>query len=333
MLFIADLKAQLGGNSVFNSLNVPASSRAAALGGNGGAIKDGDLSLALYNPALLDSNMHKNLALSYVNYFSDVNFGFASYAHRVDSLTTLSGSVQFVDYGEFTERDVSGQELGTFTAGDYAIILGASRQIDSAFTVGANLKFLYSTIDQFSSSAAAVDLAASYTNKKRLFNATFLLRNIGTQFKSYTSDERESLPFDIQLGISKELKYAPLRFSIVADNLQEWDLRPESEIENVEIDPITGEVIEGNDFEFGDILMRHIIVGAEVLISDNLELRFGYNYRRRQELQVTEKPGTAGFSYGLSFRISRFHISYGRATYHLAGPSNTFTISTALAGR
>lgn len=318
---------------MFNSLNVPASARAAAVGGNAMAIKDGDLSLAMFNPALLDSNTHRNLALSYVNYFSDVNFGFVSYAHSLDSVTTISGSLQYVDYGEFTERDVAGQELGKFSAGDYAGIIGIGRAIDSSFTIGANVKFLYSNIDQYSASAGALDLAANYYSKKRKFSASFMVRNLGTQFKSYTQDQREKLPLDIQFGISKRLKHAPIRFSVVADNLQEWDLRSDEEINSVEVDPVTGETIQSNDFEFGDILMRHIIVGSEILISDNFQFRFGYNYRRRQELKVSEKPGTAGLSFGLSMRISRFHITYGRATYHLAGPSNHFTISTLLASR
>jgi len=325
--------AQLGGESVFNSLNVPSSARAAALGGSAIGIKDGDINLAIFNPALLDSNTHRNLALSYVNYFSDVNFGYAAYAHQLDSLTVISGGIQYVDYGQFTQRDATSQELGTFSAGDYAAIVGIGRVIDSSFTVGANLKFLYSTIDQFSSSAGAVDLAGNYYNKRRNFSASLLVRNLGTQFKSYTSETRESLPVDIQFGISKRLKHAPLRFSVVADNLQKWDIRPNSEIDAVEIDPVTGEVIQSNKFEFGDILMRHLSIGTEILISENFQVRLGYNYRRRKELQIADKPGTAGLSYGISMKISRFHLTYGRATYHLAGPSNNFTISTLLSTR
>ena len=333
ILLSGSLLAQLGGESVFNSLNIPANARAASLGGSAIGIKDGDLNLAFFNPALLDSSTHGSFALSYVNYFSDVNFGYASYAHQLDSLTVIAGTLQYVDYGQFIERDVTSQEIGSFSAGDYAAIIGIGRQIDSSFTIGANVKFLYSTIDQYTSSAGAIDLAGNYFSKKRKFSASLLIRNLGTQFKSFNTDTREDLPLDIQFGISKQLKHAPLRFSIVADNLQKWDIRPNSEIDAVEIDPVTGEVINNNNFEFGDILMRHLSLGTEILISENFHFRFGYNYRRRQELKVAEKPGTAGFSYGLSMKISRFHLSYGRATYHLAGPSNHFTISTTLTSR
>jgi hypothetical protein len=74
--------------------------------------------------------------------------------------------------------------------------------------------------------------------------------------------------------------------------------------------------------------MRHIVFGSEVFIGENFILRVGYNYRRRQELKLPEKSGAAGFSYGLGLRVKRFHISYARAIYHAAGPSNHFTVST-----
>ena len=59
-------------------------------------------------------------------------------------------------------------------------------------------------------------------------------------------------------------------------------------------------------------------------------LRFGYNYKRRQEMKIDTKTAMAGFSWGFGLKISKFHISYGRATYHLAGASNHFSISTNL---
>ena len=59
-------------------------------------------------------------------------------------------------------------------------------------------------------------------------------------------------------------------------------------------------------------------------------LRFGYSPRRRMELAHDNKPGLIGFSWGIGFRIKKFHISYGSAKYHLAGPSNHFTVTTNL---
>ena len=89
-------------------------------------------------------------------------------------------------------------------------------------------------------------------------------------------------------------------------------------------------IIAQEKWVFGDRFMRHITVGSEFILSKNFNLRVGYNYRRRQELKLEDKPGTAGFSYGFGVRVSKFHISYGRSVYHLAGPSNHISVTTAI---
>ncbi|NQX91755.1 MAG: hypothetical protein HRT74_06460 [Flavobacteriales bacterium] len=63
----------IGGNSPYTFLQIPTSARAASLGGQGIALKDGDIQLGLMNPALVDSTQHHHLGLQYVNYFSGVN--------------------------------------------------------------------------------------------------------------------------------------------------------------------------------------------------------------------------------------------------------------------
>ena len=107
VLITVVLQAQTGGQTVFNSLSIPSSARIASMGGALPTVRDGDLSLALFNPALLDTLSDQQATLSYVNYFSGINLGYASYAHHLDSLgVTVSGSIQYVDYGDFTEREL-----------------------------------------------------------------------------------------------------------------------------------------------------------------------------------------------------------------------------------
>lgn len=323
--------AQTNGSTVFNSLTIPSSARVAAVGGSLLAVRDGDLNLALYNPSLLDTNTHGMAALSYVNYFSNINLGFAAYAHHFDSLNlTMAATMQFVDYGRITERDLTGADVGNIQAGDYALIVGAAMPIDSNFTIGANLKGIYSTLAGYNSFGAAVDLSATYYNKKRKFTAAAVFSNFGYQFKGYTQDVRDTLPQNLQVGITKQLRHAPFRFSLVFDQLNQWDNSYYGTGSNQTIDPITGEVSSGTRWEFGDKLMRHVIVGTEVLLGENFAVRMGYNYRRRQEMKLSDRPGTAGLSWGLGFKIKKFQLSYGRATYHFAGPSNNFTITTRI---
>ena len=74
-LFSLSANAQLGGTTVFNSLNISGSARAAAMGGNFLSMKDGDINLVSANPSLLDSNSNGKLSFSYVDYFAKTNFG------------------------------------------------------------------------------------------------------------------------------------------------------------------------------------------------------------------------------------------------------------------
>ncbi len=97
------------------------------------------------------------------------------------------------------------------------------------------------------------------------------------------------------------------------------------------MDPLAGdESSESSIDRIADQFMRHILLGVEFNPINNFYVRAGYNYRRRQEMLIESKTSTIGFSWGFGVKISKFHLSYGRATYHLAGASDHFSISTNL---
>ena len=322
--------SQIGGNNTYEFLNLPISARAAALGGNVLSIRDNDINLALLNPSLLNKTMDNHLALSYINYFSDINLGYAGYSKTFDKLGSFNAGMQYVNYGKFTRAEDNGEITGEFSAGEYALNLGWGRQLDSSFSIGSNFKTIYSTLEQYRSLGIAVDLAGTYFNERLKFGTTLLVKNIGTQVIAYRKGNKEPLPFEIQLGLSKQLEHAPFRFSMVLENLEKFDLTySDTTKAGVNINPITGEEIQEKIGFFGKTL-RHVVIGGEFLPSKNFNIRIGYNYQRRQELKLTTRGGISGFSWGFGFRISKFHISYSRATYHLAGASNHFTISTSL---
>jgi hypothetical protein len=139
------------------------------------------------------------------------------------------------------------------------------------------------------------------------------------------------MPFNIQLGFSQKLKHAPLRISVTLDHLNKWDLTYDKPEEESSLDPLSGEEQSESGLDkFADQFMRHIIIGLEFNPLENFYVRAGYNYRRRQEMIIETKTSTIGFSWGFGIKISKFHLSYGRATYHLAGASDHFSITTNL---
>lgn len=299
------------------------------MGGDFLAIRDHDINLALSNPSLISYEMNNQLALNVVDYFSDINYGFVSYGRNFEKFGNFVGSVQYIDYGKFTYADASGETSGNFRAGETALIIGWGRPLDSMFSIGANFKTVFSSLESYNSFGLAVDVAGSYHNEDGLV-VSLIARNIGAQLVTYENSGREPMPFDLQLGLSKKLRHMPFRYSILLSHLHKWDLTYDDPTK-LKTDPFTGEKIK--DDKFMDILdqaMRHVVVGAEFLPTRSFSVRLGYDYRRRQELKVDSKVSTVGFSWGFGFRVSKFQFNYARKAYHLVGSPNFISISTNL---
>jgi hypothetical protein len=327
------VNAQIGGTNTYEFLNVPSSARLASLGGSIIAVNDNDPTLSLGNPSLLNKEMNGILTFSYLNYFADINHGFFSYVKDFEKAGTFSAGLRYLDYGSFVETDEGGNILGSFSAAEYAFVLGWGKQIDSVFSVGANLKPIYSKLYTYSSVGIALDFSGTYYNKERQFTGAVVFKNIGSQLSPYVKGgEKEPLPFEIQVGISKKLKHVPFRFSIDAIQLQNWNLSYNDSILLTNSSTILSdeEKAERNGTNIFSEGFKHLVFGGELVLSKSFMVRVGFNYRRRAELAHEIKPGLIGFSWGLGFRIKKFHISYGSAKYHLAGPSNHFTVSTNL---
>ena len=325
--------AQSGGNSTYRFLSLTNSARIAALGGDFLAIKDNDITLTLANPSLITPEMNNNLSLSFVNYFTGLNYGYVMFAHTFEKTGSFVGTFQFFDYGKFTEADAAGNTSGTFTAGDYALTIGWGRPLNSHFSIGANGKLIYSQLADYHSFGIAVDVAGTYTTTEQLFTASLIGRNIGAQIVTYRPGEREPLPFELQIGLSEKLRHIPVRFSQLITHLERWDLSyldPNDPANST--DPITGEVKQKTSLgKIADNVMRHIVLGAEVTIAKTLSLRLGYNYLRRQELKLNNRAGLAGFSVGVGLRIKMFNLSYTRSTYQAGGSNpNYITVSVNL---
>jgi len=302
----------------------------ASLGGKTAALWTDDLNLPFHNPSLLNASMNNHFVLNYVGYFADVKYGYVSYAQTMGDIGNFAGGIHYINYGDFTGSDMYGTKTGTFRASEYSLNLIYSRKIDSTFQVGINVKPVYSVFENYNSLGIAADIGVTWYNPDLLFCAAMVLKNMGTQIFAYYDGNREPLPFEIQAGVSQRLRHAPFRFSLLLQHLQKFDLTYESPFDvESEFDPFTGEPVRKNKLEvFGDKIIRHAVFGVEFLPGENFYVNLGYNYLRRQELKIPLRVAMAGFSWGFGFKVSKFHFSYGRASYHIAGASNHFSLST-----
>lgn len=321
--------AQEGGSGVYSFLEIPASARIAAMGGTFITVKDNDLNTALQAPSLLNSSMNNSLSLSGVSYVDGVKFGDAGYVRDFGKFGTYMASMHYAAYGQFLETDEFGNINGTFHASDYALTISGGYQFNPKFSFGAAFKTIYSDYYIYNAFGAAIDLSATFADTLNHFTATFVFRNAGVQFKNYIQDNNESLPAEALIGISKRLIHTPLRFSLTYRHLEKFDLSYSDPYNLGDVDPVTGE--PGiKSINFFNKLSRHFIIGTEILLSKNFNLRVAYNFQRRREMTIDTRPGLVGFSMGVGLKVSKFIISYGRGNFHIAGGANHFSITTNL---
>lgn len=332
LIGLKSVLSQVGGRYTYDFLNLTNSARVASLGGEVISIPDADLNLPFHNPSLLNPEMDQMMVLNYVNYFSDIQFGYFSYSRNYAQIGSFAAGIHYINYGSFIAADETGAITGNFSAAEYSLNLIYSRNIDSLFRVGVNLKPILSTLESYTSFGLALDLGINYTSLQGYFSAGLVVKNIGLQLKAYHQGNYEALPFEIQFGASQKLKHAPFRFIFTAQHLERYKISPQEDekTNNAQSLIYDSEQDKSGIEEFGDNMMRHFLFGLEFNPMDAFTLRFGYNYQRRQELQIPTKVSTVGFSWGFGLKLQKFQLSYGRATYHLSGASNHFSLTINL---
>ncbi len=329
---VLSLNAQVGGLFTYEFLNFAPSARISALGGTHIAVVDEDINMASTNPASLNPLMHQQLSFSHAFHPGGIGYGYASGGyHHENWNTTFHGGIRYVNYGDFDLTNTLGQIEGDFKAAEYAVTIGAGRELAERLRGGVNLRFISSQLESYNSIGLVADLSLLYQDTAKNFIITFVARNAGRQLSTFREDNIEPLPFEIQAGLSKRLKYLPFQFSIVYRYLDRWNILYD--------DPNTTE----NTLIFGDIetersntaiwfdnFARHFVFNGELFIGkqENFRVRFGYSHLLRKELSLDEYRSLAGFTFGAGIRINRFRLDYGRSTFHLGGGVNQLSIST-----
>ncbi|MFN0034025.1 MAG: type IX secretion system protein PorQ [Saprospiraceae bacterium] len=335
LLLLPTASAQVtGGQHVFSFLALPQSARVTGLGGAQIAVRDDDPVFAATNPGALNPAMSGRLVFSHNFFLAGIQHGYVAYAQHLPKWGfTVHGGIQYMGYGEIKRADEYGDVQGTVKAGESAFTLGAARPLTDKFSLGLNLRMAFSRLDLYKSSALLADAGLMYADSARRFTAGLVLRNAGTQLSTYAGI-KESLPFDVQLGMSKRLKHLPFRFGVIAHHLHQWDIRYNDP--NLEGDEVLlfgdEQPKESKATAAIDNFFRHLIFNGEFLLGkrEGFRLRLGYNHLLKRELTVRNYRSLAGFSGGVGLKISRFRIDFGYGAYHLAGGVAHLGIGTNL---
>tara|TARA_B100000900_G_scaffold227228_3_gene192933 strand:- start:2069 stop:3097 length:1029 start_codon:yes stop_codon:yes gene_type:complete len=320
--------AQNGGKSVFLFSNIEHSPRAQSLGGGAIAIYDNDVSLSSNVPSLLNHKMNNQIAFTYGNYFSDINLISFAFSKEFKKIGFIGFSLKSINYGEFERFSNDGNYEGSFSANDQIITCGIGRKINENLSLGLNFNFLNSSYESYSAQALTSNISASYINKDKKFNATFIIKNLGRQINNYSSNN-EIINHEIQFGVSKELKYLPFKYHLTYTNINTFDISSPFKL-GYQTNIQTGQ-LEINEETIAKTFLRHIIIGGELNpYKKSLFIRGGFNFQRRFDMTDVYMPSAVGFSFGIGFRLYRYYFDYSRSFYHLSAINNNFSITTNL---
>jgi len=322
LLIVATLLGQIGGNHVYDFLNLTPSARLVALGGINVSIMDDDIHFGSQNPALVSPEMNRQAGLSFSNYLAGIRYGYAGYSQTFEGIGSFHSGIQYMNSGQMQGADEFGNLTQTFSAQELAWTVGGSRGWKN-FRYGANLKFISSSLAPgFGSTGLAMDIGGAYQGDEGLFSAGLVLRNMGVQLSTYTgTGSREPLPFELVAGVSNRLRYMPMRFSATLIQLEHPNLLFDDPDTPPEVD-LNGNIIEPGP-RIADRIARHFVFSTEFYLGSFLRLRAGYNHLRRQELRSVNRGGMTGFSLGFGIRTKRFGFDYGYSSY---GVRNTFNV-------
>jgi long-subunit fatty acid transport protein len=283
---------------VYSFLRLPVSAHAAAVGGDNISLTEDDAAMIFHNPALISNVSDKSINLNMMTYMQGTTTASASFIKTAFERATWGVSGQFMSYGSIKETTVNNEQTGTFSPKDIALAGTFAYMLSDKISGGITARFISSTISSYSSAAVGFDLGLNYMLDEKGWSISAVAKNLGGQIKAYEEDF-ERIPFDLQMGVTKQLTGSPLTLHATLSRLHNWD--------------------QG--------FIKHLAIGADIHLGDNIFVAAGYNFRRSSEMKIVsegEEKGSnhgAGLSLGGGLLLERFKLQVAYAKYHVSASS------------
>jgi len=233
----------------------------------------GDIHAIYFNPAGLAPISGRLASATYLNHVLDFQSGSIAYTQPLNKVGQLGVGINYMSYGDFVETDANGNKIGNFSAGSFAVTSAIGRSINENLMAGASAKFIYSSIDEFSSTAIALDLGVIY----RLpfiedMNLGLGIFNLGHAVSTFM-DTKDPLPLNVVFGFSKKLAHLPLEYCVAVNKYIDDDVQ--------------------------------VSAGGEFTLTEGVFLRIGYNSLGRDMKIGADGDQFAGISFGLGIQWLR----------------------------
>jgi long-subunit fatty acid transport protein len=276
LLLLLPASSYAAETAAFLKLGVGA--RAIGMGGAYTAVAD-DVHALAWNPAGLSGMSKRELGATHAELAAETRYDFVGYAQPT-KYGTFGGAATYLSQGTIQGRDANGAPTGGFSASDQAVSFGFASRLAAGYKLGANVKYIRSSIAETSAQSFALDLGGQYalTGLRGpgvpLFGLSVL--NIGPGMKFL--DQTSQLPLTFAAGLGYRL---PMGLIVAMDYKQ----RPHS-----------------NDSE--------ISVGTEYALLSNFALRAGYGSARSYNSNTGGLGSLNGFATGLGFKFSAYSLDY-----------------------
>ena len=339
LLSITVVKAQDVKN-VFNPEQYGVTSLAIAPDARGGSMGDlgaateADVFSQYWNPAKYPFNVARaGVGISYTPWLrklvNDINLANVSGFYRIGDYSAVSASLRFFSLGEVYLSDMNDMTIKPY---ELAFDVGYSRMLSQCFSMGVNLRFIYSDIkyDYTSESSAGKAFAADIAmyrlgyfmmgNRECSLGWGINISNIGSKISFGGSDDSEFIPTNLRLGLNFTVPFNEYnKFSLAFDAnkllIPTYPKQQEGEAENDYLDRVQRDYydispIAGIFKSFGDAPggfkeeMQEIrwSIGCEYTYNDRFMLRAGYHH------ESENKGNRKYFTVGAGFHMSVFTI-------------------------
>ena len=302
--------------------------------GDIGAATEADVFSQYWNPAKYPFNVARaGVGISYTPWLrklvSDINLANVTGFYRIGDYSAVSASLRFFSLGEVYLSDMQDMTIKPY---ELAVDVGYSRMLSQCFSMGVNLRFIYSDIkyDYTSESSAGKAFAADIAmyrlgyfmmgNRECSFGWGINISNIGTKISFGGSDDSEFIPTNLRLGLNLTIPFNEYnKFSLAFDAnkllIPTYPKQQEGEAENDYLDRVQRDYydispIAGIFKSFGDAPggfkeeMQEIrwSIGCEYTYNDRFMLRAGYHH------ESENKGNRKYFTVGAGFHMSVFTI-------------------------
>lgn len=340
VLFSAAIVKAQDVKNVFNPEQYGVTSLAIAPDARGGSMGDigaateADIYAQYWNPAKYPFNVARaGVGISYTPWLrklvSDINLANVTGFYRIGDYSAVSASLRYFSLGEVYLSDMDDMTIKPY---EMAIDVGYSRMLSQCFSMGVNLRFIFSDIkyDYTSESSAGKAFAADIAmyrlgylmlgNRECSLGWGINISNIGTKISFGGSDDAEFIPTNLRLGLNFTVPFNEYnKFSIAFDAnkllIPTYPKQEEGEPENDYLDRVQRDYydvspIAGIFKSFGDAPggfkeeMQEIrwSIGCEYTYNDRFMLRAGYHH------ESENKGNRKYFTVGAGFHMSVFTI-------------------------